>query len=80
MTQDASYQIDLANLANTTGCLLGHAGVEWGDVSRLDLLENPQILSPPIPFDVADPPPADTAAKEATPSATAAPAPATTDE
>ena len=80
VTQDASYQIDLANLANTTGCLLGHAGVEWGDVSRLDLLENPQTLSPPIPFDVADPPPADTAAKEATPSATAAPAPATTDE
>ena len=80
VTQDASYQIDLANLANTTGCLLGHAGVEWGDVSRLDLLENPQTLSPPIPFDVADPPPVDTTAKEATPSATAAPTPATTDE
>jgi outer membrane protein TolC len=79
-TRDSEYQIDLANLAAATGCLLGHAGVEWRDASDLELLKAPQTLSPPIPFDVADPPPADTAAKEATPSATAAPAPATTDE
>jgi outer membrane protein len=30
-TAEANYQIALAQLAQSAGCLLGHAGVEWGD-------------------------------------------------
>ena len=80
VSQDANYQIDLANLAAATGCLLGHAGVEWRDASRLDLLENPQTLSPPLPYDVADAPPAEADPKKKTSESDDAPTPATMDE
>ncbi|MDG2022384.1 MAG: TolC family protein [Phycisphaerales bacterium] len=80
VSQDANYQIDLANLAAATGCLLGHAGVEWKDASRLDLLENPQTLSPPLPYDVADAPPAEADPKKKTSESDDAPTPATIDE
>ena len=51
---EASYQIDLAVLASSTGCLLGHAGVEWSGYENMQMLEEPEALSPPIPIDVAD--------------------------
>ena len=79
-TQDSDYQIALANLAAATGCLLGHAGVEWRDASHLELLEAPQTLSPPIPFDIADGTPPASSSKEEAPSATVAPVPVTNDE
>ncbi len=77
VSQDSSYQIALANLAAATGCLLGHAGVEWRDTSRLDLLENPQALSPPLPYDVADVPPAEANPKKTDPESSDASTPAT---
>ena len=43
---EVDYQIDLAQLALASGCLLGHAGVDWeGDLDR-DRLESP--AKPPL--------------------------------
>lgn len=36
---EAQYQIALAQLAQSAGCLLGHAGVEWGPYLNKDGLE-----------------------------------------
>lgn len=38
---ETEYQVALAKLAQSVGCLLGHAGVEWSDVSDLDRLQAP---------------------------------------
>lgn len=35
---EVEYQISLARLAQATGCLLGHAGVEWDETLDLDRL------------------------------------------
>jgi outer membrane protein len=38
---EVNYQIALAQLAQSAGCLLGHAGVEWGPFLDKDRLMNP---------------------------------------
>ena len=53
-TAEASYQVNLARLAAATGCMLGHAGVEWGDYADLGMLEKSQELPVPISGDLAD--------------------------
>ena len=46
VSAEVDYQIDLANLAQATGCLLGHAAVDWeGDLDR-EALAAPSRESP----------------------------------
>ena len=52
-TADAEYQIYLAQLATSTGCLLGQSGVEWKTLSNHQLLEKAAPMPIPIPGDVA---------------------------
>ena len=52
-TADAEYQIYLAQLATSTGCLLGQSGVEWKTLSNHQLLEKTAPMPIPIPRDVA---------------------------
>lgn len=37
---EVAYQISLAELAQSVGCLLGHAGVEWQDALDIERLEH----------------------------------------
>ncbi len=46
-TAEVEYQISLASLAQATGCLLGHAGIDWRDDFDPDRLETPA----PSPLD-----------------------------
>lgn len=54
---EVSYQIALANLAQASGCLLGHASVDWEDDLDLERLERPESTDPlvGIPSGVSDP-------------------------
>lgn len=47
VTSQVEYQIALANLAQATGCLLGHVGVDWAHDLDRDRLEAPS----PSPLD-----------------------------
>ena len=40
LSAEVDYQISLNGLAQATGCLLGHAGVDWKDEFQRDRLEN----------------------------------------
>ncbi|MAH64785.1 MAG: hypothetical protein CMJ27_14465 [Phycisphaerae bacterium] len=46
VTVEVNYQIDLANLAQATGCLLGHAAVDWSDDLDRERLADPDRESP----------------------------------
>ena len=46
VTAEVDYQIDLANLAQATGCLLGHAAVDWSDDLDRERLADPDRGSP----------------------------------
>jgi len=46
VTSEVDYQIDLANLAQATGCLLGHAAVDWSDDLDRERLADPDRASP----------------------------------
>ena len=41
VTAEAQYQIALVQLAQAAGCLLGHAGVEWGTADDFQRLREP---------------------------------------
>ena len=43
---EVNYQINLAQLAQATGCLLGHAGVDWTDDFDRERLEEPAKIDP----------------------------------
>ncbi|MAJ45758.1 MAG: hypothetical protein CBC35_00345 [Planctomycetes bacterium TMED75] len=50
VSAEVDYQIDLAQLALATGCLLGHAGVDWEgdfDRDRLELPAEPPLIGIP---------------------------------
>ena len=56
ISAEVNYQIDLAQLALASGCLLGHAGVDWEGGLELERLEAP--APPPlegIPSGVTNP-------------------------
>ena len=50
---EAEYQIYLAQLANSTGCLLGQSGVEWKTLGNPGQLERITTLPSPMTIDVA---------------------------
>ena len=49
---DSNYQISLARLAASIGCVLGFSGVEWRTLQETQRLEDAQD---PIHEDVGDP-------------------------
>jgi outer membrane protein TolC len=51
---EATYQINLAALAKSAGCLMGHAGIEWGHFADVGLIEADERMPPPITLDIAD--------------------------
>jgi outer membrane protein TolC len=51
---EADYQINLAILAKSAGCLMGHAGIEWGQYADAGLLEKSEAMPQPIDEDLAD--------------------------
>ncbi|MDG2030190.1 MAG: TolC family protein [Phycisphaerales bacterium] len=51
---EADYQINLAILAKSAGCLMGHAGIEWGQFADPSLLEKSETMPKPITEDLAD--------------------------
>ena len=51
---EAEYQINLVLLARSIGCLMGHAGIEWGYFADPSLIEKDEKLPPPITRDLAD--------------------------
>lgn len=51
---EANYQISFAQLAASVGCMLGHAGIEWGDYASLTMLESAEKLPVPIDEDLGD--------------------------
>jgi outer membrane protein len=50
----ADYQINQILLARAIGCLMGHAGIEWGYFADPGLIEKTEALPPPITRDLAD--------------------------
>lgn len=68
---EVAYQISLADLAQATGCLLGHASIDWEDDLDLDRLERPDPRGPSdlIPSGAVDSPEAREAAEAPAPDA-----------